>query len=642
MNRTMKFSVPAAAITLQTAGIDYLGAALYGIVPGCLEKKDLFLNSNEDFKNYLLNEWVLNPSHVIHNAMGSDLFLKAQIPLLAWYGYRLLKTAWKNRSHKLEDASKYGAYGTARESTKAEILDKKLFTTNINEDGTLLARYGNKPLIQTEDNTLNKNVAVFGGSGSGKTAGYMIPNIINTKEKSIVVTDPKGELYEKTAATKRKQGYKVKLINFSNMNHSDRYNPLDYIREEIDIRKIAFTLAANNDKQDFWDKATISFVSALISYVKYCLPKEQQHMRSVFNLLKMDESELEELFTGLPDNHIAKDSYYQAIHHLEGKTRSNVIISTSVLLDLWKYEKVNRFTYTSDFDLQALGKEKIIVYVILPVADKQYNAISSMFFNQLFQELYALADSNYNELPVPVRLLLDEFANIGKIPSFTERLSTTRSYKIEVSIGIQDIGQLREMYGENETGSILGNCDFTLFMGTNSNASAEYFSKLLGTTTKRIKNETANKSDRGGSEGESFSYISRPLRTPDELRRMKEEHPEQCILIVSGKTMFLKKPFYFKFKPLKAVLEPKVNREDYPYPDRTEYFEFTPPPKEEEPPLEIEREKEKERVAAFPQTEQLLAETNRKQENHSAFKENNTQGNGSSSSKEDELTFVEF
>lgn len=536
--------------------------------------------------NQVITEAFTHPLNVLSEAVHNQLFMEAQ-PYFALAAALLVgKELVFSKKDKVKDASENGAYGTAREATRKEILDKKLFTTDINQEGTLLARYGKKPLIQfTGENSIakNNNVAVVGSSGSGKSAGYIIPNIINTKNKSIVVTDPKGEMYEKTAETKRKQGYEVKIINFSNMDYSDRYNPLDYIKEEIDIRRMAITLSANNQKQDFWSDATISLASALIAYVKYVLPPEQQHMRSVYNLLKVEPKQLEELFMELKDGHIAKDSYEQAIRHLEGKTRSSVLISTSVLLDLWKYDTVKKFTYTSDFDLAELGEKKMIVYVILPVAENQFRPISSMFFNQLFQELYRLAENNFGKLKNPVRLLLDEFANIGKIPGFQERLSTTRSLGIEVSIVIQDIGQLRIMYEDNGAEGIMGCCYFKLYMGTDDVATADYFSKLLGVTTKRIRNESANKSDKGSSEGESYSLIQRSLRNPDELRKFAEEKPDQCILIAGGRNMFLDKPFYFKFKPLKEMLEALVSRKSHSFTNRDEYQEFIPPePKKEE------------------------------------------------------------
>jgi type IV secretion system protein VirD4 len=524
----------------------------------------------------LKHDYLMNPLNLLSNAVHSAIFIKAQPLFIGIFTFLTVKKLWRYRKHKVEDASDYGSGGTSRFAKKWEIFKDIDISNNLDVDGTLLATYKGKPIILKDVADLNQHVAIIGGSGSGKSVSYVMPNVLKIKDKSIVVIDPKGTLYEKTSAAKLKEGYKVRLINFVDPNFSDRHNPLDYIRKESDALSIAQTILANSGqiKRDFWDKAEESLLSAFILYVKYVLPSEYQHFGSVFNLITSDYETIERAFMQLDRNHIARRAYLQSMSKLEDKTRAGVFSSLSVSVDLWKYQEVRHLTYTSDFNLSDICNEKTILYIVMPIKDKRFRPIVSTFIDQLLSEFYLVANQNKGRLPVPVRCIFDEFNNVGKLSSFEETISTVREMGVGISMIIQSIGQLEQRYGKLAAEEIISNCDSILFLGTNSLSSCEYFSKLLGDTTVRVASDSQNKSDRGGSEGRSYTNITRPLRKPDELRRMDGE---TAYVFIRGKYPFnVNKARYYKMKEFEGISKIEVSRFDYPVQERIDYREYIP------------------------------------------------------------------
>lgn len=587
MDKKKIISAVAVNATI-TAGLDYGFAVLSQIVPKVIIalKNPTTINATSEAikQNYLMN-----PHNLLSSALHVSFFIKAQPIFFGLFTYLTIKKLWDLRKHKLEDASDYGAHGTSRWAKESEIFEPinlkkeikgkqpKDITSKLDSEGTMLAAVKGKPIILRDESWKNKNVAIIGGSGAGKTDAYVMTNILNTKNKSIVATDPKGELYQRTSEIKRKQGYKVYLVNFSDTEHSDRYNPFTYIKKDTDALKIAKTFVMNSvddiKKVDFWDKAEAALLSAFILYIKYERPVEEHNFASVFNFATTSYERIHAIFRKLDDNHIARKAYEQAIAKLEDKVRANVFISLLVTLDLWKYKEICDFTAVSDFNFQDIGKEKTIVYVIIPIAEETFRPLISTFFTQLFSELYDLADHNFNKLPVPVRMILDEFNNLGKIPRFEERLSTTRSYRIEVSMIIQSIGQLRDRFGKEKADEIIDNCDTRLFLGSNAPDSLEYFSKMLGYTTVRVQNESENKGDKKSS-GKSWSVIKKELKSPDELSRLEDN---EAIVFMKGKYRFLaEKAWYHSFPYFKSMLGPEVSRYDHPIKPREDYQIFTP------------------------------------------------------------------
>jgi type IV secretion system protein VirD4 len=564
-----KEQIKKSAVLIPTLGIgfEYMAAAI---------------NNSAD-QNTSISNWVDSvfyqlsvPMQNIQQAMESQSFIDFQPIILGSAFILATKGIWESKK-KYEDASDYGAYGTSRWAKSNEIYDKENISTSMKREGSILATYNGKPIIQHEDSYYNRNVAVIGSSGRGKTSAKIIPNILKHENKSIIVIDPKGELYRKTSETKRKQGYDVKLINFKDTNISDRYNPFDYIRKDSDAKKIAQTLVINSQdgkmKQDFWNLSQVSLLEAFILYVKYKLPIEKQHMGSVINIAQTGYEQMEEEFLSFPDGHIVRKAYQSALEKLQDKARSDVFATLMQTLNPWKYEDVCKFTYTSDFEFQEIGERKMIVYVMIPIGESDKRPLIASFFTQLFSELYIKADKHEGTLPRKVLLELDEFANVGVIPKFEERLATTRSLGIEVSMGIQDPSQLESRYGKEIAREILANCDVTMLFGTSEMECAKYFSSLAGKTTIKVSNESRSTS-KVNSKSQSISYVGRDLITPDEVRRMGQN---DLLLFLPGQyPMKLQKAWYFKTRFFKNLFGKKVDIEDYPMQPRDEYKVFSP------------------------------------------------------------------
>jgi type IV secretion system protein VirD4 len=530
--------------------------------------------------DYFLNEWMMNPSNALHSAIQTP---EIQLGALSLFLGLTVKDIWNNRKHKVEKASDYGAFGTSEFIKLKDIeSDIKDFALDLNTAGTIIGMINGKPVIHRETSYKNRNVLVFGASGTQKSKSYIIPNILNTDSDSIIVTDPKGELYETTSEIKRKQGYSVHLMNFDITENetSDKYNSLDYIISDIDAAELGNTLVINANGlpangDSFWINSEAGVIATLALYAKHFLPKEQQHLGSVYNILVSTPKALHHLFKDIPDNHIVKRSYNGCIGNKEEKMRAQIMGGASSAIDLWKYDETRNLTYTSDFNLMDLGKKKMIIYVKMPVGKKYSRPLIATFFNQLFEQLYKLAESNHGTLPNPVRMLLDEFANIGQIPMFEERLSTTRSLGIYVTPVLQSIEQLRNRYGREKASEIMDNCDTHLFLGTNDKDAQKHFSEKLGMTTIRIQGESESKNERGQSSGESKNYVQRPLMTADEINRLPDD--KSLVFMRTKQPMMLDKAYFTKLEPLAELMESKVKLHDYRSATSIPYDIYEPP-----------------------------------------------------------------
>ncbi|MDF9763792.1 type IV secretory pathway TraG/TraD family ATPase VirD4 [Peribacillus simplex] len=313
-------------------------------------------------------------------------------------------------------------------------------------------------------------------------------------------------------------------------------------------------------------------------------------MGSVYNLASCRMDVIRYLFNRFPREHIVRRAYQSAIANLGEKTGPDVFITLMQTLNPWQYEDVCRFTETNDFLFEDLGQKKMIVYVIMPIADNEFRPLITTFFTQLFSELYRLAGMNQGRLPNNVWLALDEFANIGKIPDFETRLSTTRSLGIEVSIILQDLAQLESRYGKDLAKEIISNCDTRILLKANEVDTAKYFSRLAGKTTIRIKNNSSSKSSKSSSKSESVQYTGRDLVTEQEILNMQHNH--QLLFISGNNPMLVKKAWFFKIKEFKNMLGKDVSRSDYKGSERLDYQVFIPPTVDE-----INAEIEKEQIA---------------------------------------------
>jgi type IV secretion system protein VirD4 len=524
-----------------------------------------------------LLELLLDPIRLYQNASIDQGFIRLQIIVAMVYIYLVYAIYKKLRGPVYKAASHYGAHGTARFAKRPEIFDgrnfvkdtvnKKGYENLSNPAGLIFGLYNDKPVILPENTKIpNRNVFVIGSPGSGKTQSYILSNIIHEQERSIVVTDPKGEIYEASSELKREQGYEVRLVNFKEMSVSDRYNPIDYITKEIEAEQIANTIVLNAQKDvkpDFWMRSEVALLKTLLLYVKYEYPYNatMAKVKEILTVHGATPERMDRYFSRLHSDHPAYQSY-MIVQMAEERVRASIFISLGVTLSKFDSSDVRWFTELSDFRLDDIGKRKMIVYCVLPVADSTWEPLISTFFSQMFHRLYDVADKNFNRLPVKVNLLLDEFPNLGKIPGYEEILATCRSYGISTSTIVQSLGQLIDKYSKEKAEAIVGNCSLRYLLGVGDKLTAEYFSELLGKTTVQTSSSSASKGGRSGSSGSSSqSYTQRNLLTPDELTRLPRH---EAVLLVSGAfAILLRKAYQFEF--FKGILneENKINRFDY-------------------------------------------------------------------------------
>jgi len=411
---------------------------------------------------------------------------------------------------------------------------------------------------------INKNILVFGGSGTGKTACFIKPNILQ-KLGSYVITDPKGELYRETSKYLAASGYDVKVLNLVDPEFSNRYNPLAHIRDYADVDIIAHTIVEGGSSdgqgkaQDpFWDNTAKILLKACIYYVISVLPPEERNLSSCLNIVRAggsDESVFDKLFVGeLKPEHPGRKEY-EGIRVGADKTKQSIAIALVSKLSHFDSPNMMKLTTGNDIDFEVLGEKKTAIYVVSPDSHTTYNYILTIFYGQLLQRLYAAADKNGGALKQPVYVLLDEFANIGKIPDFNQKLSTSRSRMISMSIIVQSLDQLVDLYKDLHE-NIISNCDTQIFLGSQSIKTCEYFSKSLGQKTITFQNKSKNR-DKHNIENQSFQYTSqrqgRELMTIDELKRLPMD--DEIILVRGLKPIQAKKAWYFLYHPERETIK---------------------------------------------------------------------------------------
>lgn len=508
-------------------------------------------------------------------------------------------------------AAGYGSHGSARWAAWEEIrlhLRPRGPGLLVGKDTT------GRLLYHPLDSALNQFAMVIGGSGSRKTRGYVVPNVLAETEASIICTDPKGEVYRLTAATKRVQGYQVRVLNLLHPAASDRYNPLACVRDTREAQRLAANLVRNTRGErpaagdPFWEQAEQALITALVLYVVLELPPEQRHLASVLHLgtgLARDQEAMDRVFDALPADHPAAQAY-GVFRLAEGKTRSSILIGFASRLQLWAGADIAALTAASDLDLAQPGRERVALYLILPDSESTFAPITALFWTQAMQELYREADRHGGRLPVRVRLLLDEFANIGVINDYPQLLSTCRGRGIQPEHIIQDPGQLQALYGEHAARTILASCDTLLFLGTNELEAASYVSRRLGQTTIRV--DATSTSDRpGAGRSESHSYHGRPLLTPDEVLKLPLD--ESLLLQRARHPARLRKPDYTEAWPE----IPTLRHQDYPAPERAplhvvDWRRLVPPPPEEKAP-ELPAGARRLRPAPAPEIQEQAAVT---------------------------------
>lgn len=396
------------------------------------------------------------------------------------------------------------------------------------------------------------------GSGAGKSACYIKPNILQLLG-SYVITDPKGELYRETSGFLKANGYKVRVLNLVNPDYSDRYNPLAHIIDHTSIDIIAHTIVVGATKgqpanDPFWDNTAKMLLKACIYYVISVLPVEEQNLSSCLSIIRAggsDDTLFDKLFIDeLKPEHPGRIQY-ENFKTAADKTMQSIIISTISKVETFDTPSMQRITTSNNFDFDELGNQNTAIFVITSAADSTYDFISTIFFSQMLQKLYAQADSRGGTLANQVYFLLDEFANIGQIPDFNKKLSTTRSLGISISIVVQSLDQLEALYKDNYE-NIIGNCDTKVFLGSSSLKTCEYFQKSMGQTTIKVRNRSVSKDkDEFKKQGVSINEQrqGRDLMTVDELTRLDPN--DEIILVRTLKPIRAKKAWYFKYHPMK-------------------------------------------------------------------------------------------
>lgn len=408
----------------------------------------------------------------------------------------------------------------------------------------------------------NLNVLVVGGSGSGKTRYFCKPGLMDAN-CSYLVVDPKGEMLRSTGHFLKSQGYDIKVFDLIHPRQSDGYNPFRYIREEPDVLKLMDNLVKNTtppkgaSNDPFWEKAEIALDSALMLYLLSEAPKEEQTFEMLMFMLnsaqaseedEQFQSPLDLLFQSLEDrepDHLAVKQY-KVYKKAAGKTAKSILITAGVRLTAFIFPQYAAIMQEDEMDFGSLGERKRAIFCITPVNDGSMNYLVSMLFTQCFQELYLRADERYDgRLPVPVRVIQDEWANVPQPDSYPKVLATCRSYNIGIDIIVQNIQSIKARY-RDEYQSIIGNCDTLLFLGGgNEPESLEFMSKLLDKETISIRTRGQTRG-RSGSSSINYQLTGRELMTPDEIRRMPTR---EALLLIRGESPVRDRKYNIKKHP---------------------------------------------------------------------------------------------
>lgn len=415
----------------------------------------------------------------------------------------------------------------------------------------------------------NLNEIAIGGSGAGKSFRKIKPDIMQMTG-SYVVTDPSGELYRDCAKVLRENGYKVRVLNLTNISLSNSYNPFVYMVEEQDVLNIADLFMKNSagegEKEDFWSGAAQDMLVMIMLYL-FKADDEVKSFGRVIRLVdsiqykdnKIDETcELGRCMKKHQMNEKNKNDAasinWNGLLGTPQETLGSIAKTLSTRLRLWAVEDVDMLTGEDEMDFDDVGVHKTAIFLIIPAARQTYKAVANIFYSQLFERLMYIASVKYNNrLPLLVSCELDEFANIGRIPNFAETLAVVRKYNIRLCIVLQGLSQLKAIYEKTFDG-IVGNCSIFTFLGTNDQESKEYVSKKLGKTTVRTDTRSHNRGNQGGgSDNESFA--ARDLLAPDEISRaLKKGKNGKCIVFVDEYNPF----FLDKFNTLQHPLIGKV------------------------------------------------------------------------------------
>ena len=482
-----------------------------------------------------------------------SLKIKNLIPgLILSVVIKLILIQKKKKAKKFREGREYGSARWGNEKDIEPYIDKK-FENNVLLTQTERLTMNNRP--KNPKYARNKNVLVIGGSGSGKTRFFVKPNLMQM-HSSYVVTDPKGTLVLECGKMLERNGYEIKILNTINFKKSMRYNPFAYLKSEKDILKLVQTIIANTkgegekSTEDFWVKAEKLYYTALIGYIFYEAPKEEQNFTTLLAMIDASEvREEDENFKNAVDymfealekekpNHFAVKQY-KKYKLAAGKTAKSILISCGARLAPFDIQELRDLMKEDELELDTLGEKKTALFVIISDTDDTFNFVVSIMYSQLFNLLCDKADDEYGgRLPVHVRCLLDEFANIGLIPKFEKLIATIRSREISACIILQAQSQLKSIYKDNAD-TIVGNCDSTLFLGGKERTTLKELSESLGKETIDLYNTSETRSNQK-SFGLNYQKTGKELMSQDEITVMDGG---KCIYQLRGVRPFLSDKF---------------------------------------------------------------------------------------------------
>ena len=477
--------------------------------------------------------------------------LKTVLVLILAYGMAIgiyFSTRRNYRRREEHGSAKWGdAKAVNKKYYQAPKSENKLMTQNVSIG------------INAKKHRRNLNTLVCGGSGAGKTRFYCKPNLMQANT-SFVILDPKGEIVRDVGKLLEAKGYEIKVLDLISMEKSHCYNPFVYLQNDNDIQRLVTNLfksttpKGSQSNDPFWDTAASMLLLALVFYLHYEAPPDEQNFAMVMEMLRAgaieDEddnrpSPLDCLFDELAEDnpeHIAI-KYYRSYHSGSAKTLKSIQITLAARLEKFNLESLASLTSTDELELGTLGEKKTALFALIPDNDTSFNFLVSILYTQLFQQLFYSADHIHGgSLPIPVHFLMDEFANVSLPDDFDKILSVMRSRSVSVSIILQNLAQLKALF-EKQWESIVGNCDEFLYLGGNEQSTHKYVSELLGKAT--IDTNTYGKSEgRSGSYSTNYQISGRELLTPDEVRMLDNQY---AILFIRGERPVLD----FKYDILK-------------------------------------------------------------------------------------------
>ena len=486
-----------------------------------------------------------NPAHITLNKYS----LKAVLIFLFLYamGIGVYFSSRENRRPGEEHGS--ARWGNVKSVVK-RYMDKDSYKNIILSQNMRLG-------LNAKKHRRNLNVLVVGGSGAGKTRFYAKPNLMQCNT-SFIVADPKGEMLRSIAPLLIENGYDIKVFNLIEPENSDGYNPFVYIRKDEDVIKLISNLIQNTTPKNasqndpFWEKSEIALDSALMLYLLHEAPPEEQTFEMLMFLIENaatveDEDEsgyqspVDILFQGLEDEkpeHIAVRQY-KIFKQASGKTAKSILISAAVRLAAFNLPEIAKMTSYDNLDIGTLGERKRAIFCVIPDNDNSFNYLVGMLYTQAFQALYFNADNNHGgELPVPVHIVMDEFANVALPDNFERILATMRSRRISVSIIIQNMAQLKALFKDSWE-NITGNCDTLLYLGGNEQSTHEYISKMLGKETIDTRTRGITKGQHGSS-NTNYQNAGRELLTLDEVRLLDNSN---ALIFIRGERPLIDKKF---------------------------------------------------------------------------------------------------